>query len=130
MNNQGNRKHLKDLYTRFMSKELSKKSTLKSLSDLIENCDEDDIRIDSVKAISKLKIKNKKIYKILEKCLLSDESPKVRELAARFLIMDYPKICKEVILWALKNDKSPSVLKAIEDLSCGMDGHKLEFLDE
>jgi hypothetical protein len=130
MKNENFDRSLERLYRRLKSHEFSKINALNSLYDLIEKCSKESLRIDGLNLISKLRIKNEMVFSLLEKCLVSDESPKVRKLAARRLLLDYPDKCKKVILWAVENDSSPSVLKTIEDLSCGVDGHKLEFLDK
>lgn len=106
----------------------NKKSALEILKYLIEKADSERIRADSIKLLAKLTPKTPTIFRIYEKCLLSDESPNVRALAAKFLLLDYPKKCKKSIKWAIKNETSPIVLKTINDLSFGMDGHKLELL--
>ncbi|TXT62483.1 MAG: hypothetical protein BAJALOKI3v1_570021 [Promethearchaeota archaeon] len=130
MKNENPERSFESLYRRLKSHEFSKTNALNSLYDFIERSGRESLRIDALNLISELKIKNEKVFSLLEKCLISDESSKVRKLAARSLILDYPEKCKKVILWAVENDSSPSVLKTIEDLSCGVDGHKLEFLDK
>lgn len=130
MNDKNNTTQLNKIYKSLKSKGLDRKNALRSLTDLIEKSNQEIIRVNALNILSELRLKNATIFNILEKCLLSDESHKVREIAARLLIMNYPNKCENVIKWALKNDRSPSVLKTIEDLSCGVDGHKLEFLDK
>jgi len=111
-------------------KEYDKKNTLKMLKSLIEESDYEKIRIVSLELLRKLKIKSPSIFNILENCLLSDESPHVRALSAKYLLLDYQNLCVKSIKWAIKHDTSPSVLKTIKDFSVGLDGHKLEFLIE
>jgi len=130
MNDKNNTTQLNKIFKKLKSKSFDRKNALRSLFDLIEKSNQEMIRINALNIILELGLKNESIFMILEKCLLSDESHKVREIAARLLIMDYPNKCENVIKWALKNDRSPSVLKTIEDLSCGVNGHKLEFLDQ
>ncbi len=109
-------------------KEYDKKNTLKMLKYLIEGSSYEKIRIISIELLRKLNIKKDLIFNILENCLLSDESPRVRALSAKYLLLDYQNKCEKIIKWALKHEKSPTVLKTIKDYSYGLDGHKLEFL--
>lgn len=111
-------------------KQHDKKNILKTLRFLIEESDYKEIREDALKLMNNLTKRHSYLFKILEKCLLSDESPSIRALSARTLMLDYPKACKKSIKWALLHETSPIVLKTIQDLSFGVDGHKLEFLEE
>jgi hypothetical protein len=119
---------LKEFSKNMKNQNLENKYNLQILKDLIENGLSELIRLDSLKLIIQSKLKSQEIFNILENCLLSDESPKVRALAAKIIILDYPKECKEIIKWAEKHETSPSVLKTIQDLSYSVNGHKLDFL--
>jgi hypothetical protein len=123
-------KILEKITENLRKKEYDKENTLKMLKFLIEESNNEKIRTFSIELMRKLNIKNYSIFKILENCLLSDESPNVRALSAKYLLLDYQNKCKDSIKWAIKHDTSPSVLKAIKDFSFGLDGHKLEFLLE
>lgn len=109
---------------------LVKDNVIEILLSLIENSDYEDIRKHSLEILMRLKRKNLIIYNLIEKCLISDESPAVRATAAKFLILEFPKICKKSVQWALKRETSPFVIKTIQNLSYGVDGHKLEFFSE
>jgi hypothetical protein len=126
--NESHLRTLKQISDNLNSSRPNKKNALKILKYLIEKSDSETIRANSIKLLMDIDLKTPIIFGILEKCLLSDESQNVRALAAKILLFDYPKKCKESIRWAIKHDTSPFVLKTINDLSFGMDGHKLELL--
>jgi hypothetical protein len=107
---------------------VNKKTAFEVLKHLIEKSNIEHIRRDSIHLLMELHLKTPSVFEILEKCLLSDESPNVRAICAKWLLFDYPKKCRESIRWAIEHETSPYVLKTIKDLSFGMDGHKLELL--
>ncbi|TFF98163.1 MAG: HEAT repeat domain-containing protein [Promethearchaeota archaeon] len=119
---------LKEISQNIDNPKYNKENALEVLKHLINTSNNEKIRIDAIKLLIGLKLKNHIIFKILEKCLLSDESYSVRGLCAKYLLLMYPNKCRDSIKWTLRHDTSPIVLKIIKDLSFGMDGHKLEML--
>jgi len=119
---------LNEITENLRKKKYDKKNTLKMLKYLIEESNYEKIRMVSIELMRKLNTKSYSIFNILESCLLSDESPRVRALSAKYLLLDYQNRCEKSIKWVIKHDTSPYVLKTIKDFSFGLDGHKLEFL--
>ena len=73
------------IYSNVENGKLSKAIAAELLISLIEGSDNPTTRAESIKISEKLKIHDKKTFKILENSLLSDESPLVRKSAAKFI---------------------------------------------
>ena len=75
-------------------------------------------------------INSKKIYKIYEYSLISDDNWIVRITAAKKIIQNF---CKESIIplkWAIQHDKSPFVLKTFKEILNDLDHPDFRFLLE
>jgi len=60
--------------------------------------------------------KNENTFKILENCLISDESPLVRSTATRYLLLEFPKFSLIPLRYMIHNDRSIIVLKTFLEL--------------
>lgn len=90
------------------SKQLNKKEATDLLESFLENSDKVELRKICLMAIKLLELKNEKAYNILENCLISDENPEVRIVAARVLAHNFPIKSKDALKWAYEHDKSLS----------------------
>jgi len=51
-----------------------------------------------------LDLKNDEAFQILQNCLLSDESPTIRNIAAKVLTINFPKKSKTLLKWAREHN--------------------------
>lgn len=75
------------------------------LNYVIENSDDLEARTNSILAFKALELKNNRVFNILEKCLISDENPVVRHMAAKILSYNFPIKSKAPLKWAIEHDK-------------------------
>jgi hypothetical protein len=96
---------------------ISKSLALDLLISLIEGSDNTNLRAESISALKTIQTKSKKLFKILENCIVSDENALIRSAAAEIIFHNYIDQGLNTILWALEHDKSPLVLNIIIKLS-------------
>ena len=98
------------------------------LISLIEGSDETKVRMKSIELLEKIDIKTEKIFRILENCLLSDESSLVRSVAAKVIILNFSKEGADSLRWVLQHDISPIVLKILFDFNDKFNDPRFELL--
>ncbi|MHA1488142.1 MAG: leucine-rich repeat domain-containing protein [Promethearchaeota archaeon] len=98
------------------------------LISLIEGSDETKVRMECIELFEKKDIKNEKIFRILENCLLSDESSLVRSVAAKVIILNFSKEGADSLRWVIQHDKSPIVLKLLFDFEDKFNDPRFELL--
>ncbi len=95
-----------NLYEKFCNTEIDKTSLIKSLSVLIEDSNDDTIRIQAINILKKLGIKTTYIFKIMESLLLSDTNEKIRNNAATYIGALFIEKSYNVIKWAIQHETS------------------------
>jgi len=118
------------IYSSVANGKVSKAIAAEQLISLIEGSDNPITRAESIKISEKLKIRDQKIFKILENSLLSDESPLVRKSAANFIGQIFLKKGLNTLIWVVQHDKSPLVLKVISDLNSSLNKARFESLSK
>jgi len=104
------------IYSKVINKELEKNDALKLFESIINNSDSEDIRFVALEYVGKLTFDDKRIFNIIESCLISDESPLVRFEAAKILLQTFPNRENKPLLWAIQNEESIYFLKNLIDL--------------
>jgi len=118
------------IYSNVENGKLSKAIAAELLISLIEGSDNPTTRAESIDVSEKLKIHDKKIFKILENSLLSDENPLVRKSAANFIGQTFLKKGLNTLIWVVQHDKSPLVLAVISDLTSRLNSARFESLNK
>jgi len=103
------------IYEAFLKNRLDKPSATKLLLSLIENSDNDRVRIESINELVNLRVKDDKTFKVLESLIISDSSEFVRNNAALALRNLFFDKSLAPMKWALIHEESPSCLKTIYD---------------
>jgi Leucine-rich repeat (LRR) protein len=98
------------------SNEINKQAASKMLESLINESDDDEIRSEAIDVIEEFSIKSNRVFKLLEKALVSDESPLVRFSAAKSILHNFPNQEDSPILWAIENENSIYFFKLLIDL--------------
>ncbi len=109
---------------------LSKLEAAKLLISFIEESEDAEIRIKCIEILQNLKLDNDEVFKIFENCLVSDENPLVRSVAAKAIIRNFLKDDLSSLKWAIQHEKSPIVLKTILDLFKNINNQKYKFLNK
>jgi len=96
---------------------LNARLALDLLISIIEKSDNPEMRRRNILAFGKVENDDEKVFDLLENSLLSDENAFVRAAAVRIIKQFYLKYGSKTLLWAIKHDKSPIVIKAIIEAS-------------
>ncbi len=96
-----------EIYSNMSNGNLSKKDAMDLIITLIENNDYHMIRIEALEVLEQIGLKNKKLFKILENFVVSDEMQLVRAIALRMLSQFFPKKSIDALNWICQSDKSP-----------------------
>ena len=91
--------------------DLSKENAAELLISLIEGSDNTGIRVESIKALEKIKFHTEKIFKTLENYMISDENATIRASVANFIIRNFLEDGIPALRWVFKHEKSPLPLK-------------------
>jgi len=94
------------IYREFTNNEIDKDSAITLLISLVENVDNLDVRLDSIKTIQKLGFKSQRFFDLLENLLISDDNQDIRILAAWTLAKIFKNKSLKPLNWALNNETS------------------------
>ena len=106
----------RNIYSKFVDKKITTKKALKLLESIISKSDDEEIRVIALNYIDKLIVDDILAFKIIENCLISDESPVVKFGAAKALINHINERDSKPLLWAIDNENSIYFLKNLLDL--------------
>ena len=101
------------IYEEYSNNNLDKSSAIILLLSLIENSDSNNVRVDSIKELERIKADDNNTFKFLENLLISDSSEAVRSETAIVLNNLFQDKSLEPMKWALIHENSPSCLKTI-----------------
>ncbi|MHA2391188.1 MAG: leucine-rich repeat domain-containing protein [Promethearchaeota archaeon] len=92
---------------------LDKHSATKLLLSLIENSENEKVRVNSIKELNHIRVKDNYTFKLLENLLISDSNETIRNAAANALRDNFLDKALEPMRWALIHEESPSCLNTI-----------------
>jgi Leucine-rich repeat (LRR) protein len=98
------------IFNQYQENKIDKSTAVKHLISIIEEYDNDDDRINSLRYLSQVELQSNEIYEFLEHLVLSDINENIREVAAGIIIKNYLEKGEKTLRWAIGNDKSVSVL--------------------
>ncbi|MFW9877649.1 MAG: leucine-rich repeat domain-containing protein [Candidatus Thorarchaeota archaeon] len=108
------------IYENYRRNNIDKKKTIDLLISIIENIDDVEVRDDCIEILNKLDFKNKKLFKILENILISDENENLRYTAAKIIKSKFLKNALVPFLWALQHESSYNcliiIIKTLKEL--------------
>ncbi|MFW9947826.1 MAG: hypothetical protein ACFFDX_13460, partial [Candidatus Odinarchaeota archaeon] len=94
------------IYEKFLKNEINKQESLKLLESLINESDDEEIRANAIEVLERFSVIGIGISKLIEKSLISDESPLVRTAAAKFIINTNLVEAQNALEWRILNEKS------------------------
>ncbi len=118
-----------EIYELINKNNMSKSEAINVLFSLIEECNAGDIRAEYVNLLEKLALKSKKVFRIIENLLISDESQAVRATAARVIVNMFPEDMIVPLKWTIQNDNSVVVLRTITNLIKNIENHYSDILN-
>lgn len=90
------------VYQDLKENKLDRKNAAEILLLLIENSEDDDVRIESTRFLEKIGINNDKVFKVLENLLISDSNERVRYIAAGYIKHYFIDRALSPMKWALQ----------------------------
>ena len=85
----------------YRNNNLNKHSAIKSLISLIDNSDNDEIRVECLRNFEDIGIKGEEIFKFLENLLISDSCNDVRKVTAELIQNNFLEKALPVMKWAI-----------------------------
>jgi len=99
----------------YKNNKLNKHSAISSLISLIENSDSDEIRVECLKNLEEIGIKEEEIFKFLENLLISDSSNDVRTVTAKLIQNNFLVKSLSVMKWTVMYETDCECLYYIID---------------
>lgn len=118
----------KNIHENVIANNLNKENAIEMLLSLIESSDNIDVRIECIEVFGNIAYNSLKVFKILENYLLSDVSPLVRATAAKAIIINFPKISFNSLLWTIEHDNSSIILKTLYETFENSDKEDFDIL--
>ncbi|KON28844.1 hypothetical protein AC481_00305 [miscellaneous Crenarchaeota group archaeon SMTZ-80] len=107
---------LKKIREDLASHKINKLAASKIVELIISESDNEEIRAKAIEIFGDFSIKTEKVFKLLEKGLVSDESPLVRFSSAKIMIQNFPNHENSPLFWVIENEKSIYFFKKLLDL--------------
>ena len=98
------------IYEEFSKNIINKPSATKLLLSLIESSEREEVRVESIKKLNHIGVKDDEFFKLLENLLISDSSETMRNTAAIVLRNNFMDKALEPVKWAFIHEESPSCL--------------------
>ena len=90
------------IYEDFRVKNIDKKSAAELLVSIIENTEDDDIRLKAIEVMYKIRIQNEEVFNLLENLLISDLNGNIRCAATRYLKEFFLEKSLTLLKWAIQ----------------------------
>ena len=92
------------VYKEYISNRLDKLTAIKHLTSIIENYDRDEVREESIKILSKMKLIRENLFRLFENLLLSDSSENIRNAAAIYLSEHHLNDSLIAFKWSIQHE--------------------------
>ena len=106
------------------NKDLDKQSAIELLIALIDNAENADVRIESLKTLSKIHFDDEKTFRFLEHLLISDLDEDVRNLTCQVLQNHYNEKALNPMIWALEHEGSLNCMITIISMIAKIENNK------
>ncbi|MFX1277020.1 MAG: leucine-rich repeat domain-containing protein, partial [Promethearchaeota archaeon] len=101
------------IFQKYQKKELDKDTTINYLISLIENSNNENFRVDSLKIIRKIQGFDDKLFRFIENLLISDSNVNIRCQTAKIIRSHYLKNSISLLNWSLKHETDIECLSII-----------------
>jgi len=112
------------IYQDLKNKDLDKSSAIELIVTLIDNAENVETRIESVKILNKIQFNDEKTFKFLEHLLISDLNENVRNLTCQVLQNHYDEKALDPMIWALEHERSLKCLITIISMIAKVENNK------
>jgi len=103
----------KAIYEDFVNKDLDKPFAIELLLTLIDNAENVETRIESIKILNNIQVEDDKTFKFLEHLLISDLNEDIRNLTILILRNQYLDKALDPMVWALEHERTLKCLISI-----------------
>lgn len=117
-----------EIYDNLRIKSISPHQAIQSLEFVIENSTFDNIRVNAIKFLIKIKDNPNIVFKILENLLTSDLSEEIRSIAAQEIVNNFLIRSEELIIHVIKNEKKIDVIISLYNALKKVDSAQAEYL--
>ena len=93
------------VWEEFENNRIDKLTAFALLTALIENSNDEDIRIKAITNLMRIHLLNDKVFNILESLLVSDESEKIRYIAIKYIGEKFLHKGLSLLIWAVNYEK-------------------------
>ncbi len=104
---------LEEVLKKVYKEQLPPPKALTILITILESTNDNELRLETLKAVKKLKIQNNELFALLENLIVSDFSEYVRALSVEVMIALFPKRSIPSLKWAVEKNKSGIVLLSL-----------------
>ncbi|MFW9950438.1 MAG: leucine-rich repeat domain-containing protein [Candidatus Thorarchaeota archaeon] len=94
------------IYEDYVNNRLDKDAVINQLISIIENCDDNTIREDSIKVLAKMKLSNKNLFELFENLLISDSDETIRNAAGIYLSENHLNDSLGLFKWVIQHETS------------------------
>jgi Leucine-rich repeat (LRR) protein len=101
------------IYKDFINGDLDKQVVLELLLNLIDNAENIETRLESIKILNKIQIDDEKAFEFLEQLLVSDSNEDIRNLTILILKNNFLDRALSPMIWALEHENSLKCLISI-----------------
>lgn len=108
--------NLNTIYKNFQCGKIDKSTAFSDLRSIIENVQKTTLRVNAVRILDKIQVKNNKVFKFLEDLFISDASGLVRIAALEVIIRNFPIESLPSINWVVKEKISDWFLVFLLDV--------------
>ncbi len=102
-----------DIFEDLLNKKIDKITAYNLLISLIDNSENENIRLEAIINLERIGIINNDLFKILENLLISDSNSNIRNAAAKFLKRKFIGKAIKPFKWAIKNERDYECLTTI-----------------
>ncbi|MFX0071841.1 MAG: leucine-rich repeat domain-containing protein, partial [Candidatus Hermodarchaeota archaeon] len=118
------------VYFNFLKKQITKAEATEFLITLVNNSDNDRIRLKSIEILGKISYYTKDVFKCLENCIISDENPTIRATAANIMAFNYQDVNYPSLKWMIEHETSIHALKTLLDVFKEVNNKKIKILNK
>jgi len=116
------------VWEEFENNRIDKLTAFELLNALIENSNDEDIRIKAIKNLMKIRLLNDKLFNILENLLVSDESEEIRYIVIKSIGEKFLHKGLSLLIWAVNHEKDYNSLIEIIKLLGKLDNKETKLV--
>ena len=118
----------KEIYRDLKNKNINQITAYNLLTSLVENSENENIRLESILNLEKIGLFSDKLYNFLENLLISDSNRRIRNAAAQFLEKKFLEKAINPLKWAIKHETDYECLITISQTLEKINTHESKLI--